>query len=45
MEMPERGYTAIKRTAWNAGRTVGAKRALKPPAPGVAAMGLVPSLR
>lgn len=30
MEMPETELTATKRPAWNAGRTVGAKRALKP---------------
>lgn len=30
MEMPETGPTATKRPVWNAGRTVGAKRALKP---------------
>jgi hypothetical protein len=30
MEMPEREITATKRSVWNAGRTVGAKRALKP---------------
>ncbi|TDW59545.1 hypothetical protein EDF57_11338 [Novosphingobium sp. PhB55] len=30
MEMPETELTAIKRPVWNAGRTVGAKRALKP---------------
>ena len=30
MEMPETEPTATKRPVWNAGRTVGAKRALKP---------------
>lgn len=30
MEMPETELTATKRPVWNAGRTVGAKRALKP---------------
>ena len=30
MEMPETEPTATKRQVWNAGRTVGAKRALKP---------------
>jgi hypothetical protein len=30
MEMPETESTATKRQVWNAGRTVGAKRALKP---------------
>ena len=30
MEMPETETTAIKRPVWNAGRSVGAKRALKP---------------
>jgi len=30
MEMSETEPTAIKRQVWNAGRTVGAKRALKP---------------
>lgn len=30
MEMPETKPTAAKRPVWNAGRTVGAKRALKP---------------
>jgi integrase len=30
MEMPETKPTVIKGTVWNAGRTVGAKRALKP---------------
>jgi integrase len=30
MEMPEIETTAAKRQVWNAGRTVGAKRALKP---------------
>ena len=30
MEMPETELTAPKRPVWNAGRTVGAKRALKP---------------
>jgi hypothetical protein len=30
MEMAETELTATKRPAWNAGRTVGAKRALKP---------------
>lgn len=30
MEMPETETTASKRQVWNAGRTVGAKRALKP---------------
>jgi hypothetical protein len=30
MEMPEAEPTATKRQVWNAGRTVGAKRALKP---------------
>ena len=30
MEMPETAPTAAKRPVWNAGRTVGAKRALKP---------------
>ena len=30
MEMPESEPTATKRQVWNAGRTVGAKRALKP---------------
>jgi len=30
VEMPETELTATKRAAWNAGRTVGAKRALKP---------------
>lgn len=30
MEMPETESTPIKRQVWNAGRTVGAKRALKP---------------
>jgi hypothetical protein len=30
MEMPETEPTTTKRQAWNAGRTVGAKRALKP---------------
>ena len=30
MEMPETESTATKRRAWNAGRSVGAKRALKP---------------
>jgi hypothetical protein len=30
MEMPKDEPTATKRAVWNAGRTVGAKRALKP---------------
>lgn len=30
MERPETEITAAKRPVWNAGRTVGAKRALKP---------------
>lgn len=30
MEMPETEATATKRQVWNAGRMVGAKRALKP---------------
>ena len=30
MEMPETETTSTKRQVWNAGRTVGAKRALKP---------------
>jgi hypothetical protein len=30
MEMPESELTVTKRQVWNAGRTVGAKRALKP---------------
>ncbi len=30
MEMPETELAATKRQVWNAGRTVGAKRALKP---------------
>jgi len=30
MEMPKTELTASKRSVWNAGRTVGAKRALKP---------------
>lgn len=30
MEMPENEPTAAKRQVWNAGRTVGARRALKP---------------
>lgn len=30
MEMLSTESTAIKRPVWNAGRTVGAKRALKP---------------
>jgi integrase len=30
MEMPETEFTATKRQVWNAGRIVGAKRALKP---------------
>jgi len=30
MEMPETEPTATKRPVWNAGRPVGAKRALKP---------------
>jgi len=30
MEMPETEPTATERQVWNAGRTVGAKRALKP---------------
>lgn len=30
MEMPETEVTATKRQVWNAGRTVDAKRALKP---------------
>jgi hypothetical protein len=30
MEMPETEPTATKRQVWNAGRTVGAKRALTP---------------
>ncbi len=30
MEMPETEPTATKRPVWNSGRTVGAKRALKP---------------
>lgn len=30
MEMPETELTVTKRPVWNAGRTVGAKRALKP---------------
>ncbi len=30
MEMPENETNATKRPVWNAGRTVGAKRALKP---------------
>jgi hypothetical protein len=30
MEMPETEPTATRRPVWNAGRTVGAKRALKP---------------
>jgi len=30
VEMPETEHTAAKRQVWNAGRTVGAKRALKP---------------
>ncbi len=30
MEMPETECTVTKRQVWNAGRTVGAKRALKP---------------
>jgi integrase len=30
MEMPETEPTTTKRPVWNAGRTVGAKRALKP---------------
>lgn len=30
MEMPETEPTATKRLVWNAGRTVSAKRALKP---------------
>lgn len=30
MEMPETETTAPKRQVWNAGRAVGAKRALKP---------------
>lgn len=30
MEMLEAEPTAVKRPVWNAGRTVGAKRALKP---------------
>ncbi|MGE4409906.1 MAG: hypothetical protein AB7D33_04975 [Sphingobium sp.] len=30
MEIPETKLTSTKRQVWNAGRTVGAKRALKP---------------
>jgi hypothetical protein len=30
MEMPETELTTTKRPVWNAGRTVGANRALKP---------------
>ncbi len=30
MEMPETEFAATKRPVWNAGRAVGAKRALKP---------------
>lgn len=30
MEMPETEPTTTKRQVWNTGRTVGAKRALKP---------------
>lgn len=30
MEMPEPEPAAAKRPVWNAGKTVGAKRALKP---------------
>lgn len=30
MEMPQTGSTSTKRQVWNAGRAVGAKRALKP---------------
>ncbi|NMN07588.1 hypothetical protein FHT17_004820 [Novosphingobium sp. SG916] len=30
MEMPENTLSSPKRQVWNAGRTVGAKRALKP---------------
>jgi len=30
MEMPKTELTASKRSVWNPGRTVGAKRALKP---------------